>query len=147
MAIKAGFISMILETSHPGKCWRTGMFPALAISTWPDTFAISWTVSAPDDNLRRTRRFPIALTQSPIAPTSAYGLVENCDGIPKPNDSFMTNMPIACLPEQCEFPGERENKNSDYGRNMKWNPQTERFVNDPEADKMISRPMRRPWHL
>jgi len=33
------------------------------------------------------------------------------------------------------------------GRNMRWNPQTERFVNDPEADKMISRPMRRPWHL
>jgi len=91
------------------------MFPALAISTWPDTFAISWTVSAPDNNLRRTRRFPIALTQSLIAPTSAYGLVENCDGIPKPNDSFTTNMPIACLPGQCEFPGERENKNSDYG--------------------------------
>lgn len=59
----------------------------------------------------------------------------------------MTNMPIACLPEQCEFPGERENKDSDYGRNMKWNTKTERFVNEPEADKMISRPMRRPWHL
>ncbi len=33
------------------------------------------------------------------------------------------------------------------GRSVKWDPQTERFVNDPEADKMISRPMRRPWHL
>ena len=33
------------------------------------------------------------------------------------------------------------------GRNVRWNPRTERFVNDPEADKMISRPMRRPWHL
>jgi hypothetical protein len=33
------------------------------------------------------------------------------------------------------------------GRDMRWNPQTERFVNDLEADKMISRPMRRPWHL
>ena len=33
------------------------------------------------------------------------------------------------------------------GRSVKWDPRTERFVNDPEADKMISRPMRRPWHL
>jgi len=33
------------------------------------------------------------------------------------------------------------------GRKLKWNPETERFVNDPEADKMLSRPMREPWKL
>ena len=33
------------------------------------------------------------------------------------------------------------------GRHVSWDPQAERFVNDPEADKMISRPMRQPWHL
>jgi len=33
------------------------------------------------------------------------------------------------------------------GRNVSWDPQAERFVNDPDADKMISRPMRRPWRL
>jgi len=33
------------------------------------------------------------------------------------------------------------------GRSVSWDPQTERFVNDSEADKMISRPMRRPWRL
>jgi predicted dehydrogenase len=33
------------------------------------------------------------------------------------------------------------------GRSLRWNPQTERFVNDPEADAMISRKMRAPWHL
>ena len=33
------------------------------------------------------------------------------------------------------------------GRNLRWNSETERFEDDPEADKMISRPMRRPWHL
>ncbi|MHC4426546.1 MAG: twin-arginine translocation signal domain-containing protein [Planctomycetota bacterium] len=33
------------------------------------------------------------------------------------------------------------------GRNLSWNPQAECFVNDPGGDKMISRPMRRPWRL
>ena len=33
------------------------------------------------------------------------------------------------------------------GRNVSWDPQAERFVNDPEADKMMSRPMRKPWRL
>ena len=33
------------------------------------------------------------------------------------------------------------------GRKVKWNPECERFVNDPEADRMISRPMRAPWRL
>ena len=33
------------------------------------------------------------------------------------------------------------------GRNVSWDPQAERFVNDSDADKMISRPMRRPWRL
>lgn len=30
-------------------------------------------------------------------------------------------------------------------RPLKWNPQTERFVNDPEADRFISRAARAPW--
>ncbi|MFH1719270.1 MAG: Gfo/Idh/MocA family oxidoreductase [Planctomycetota bacterium] len=33
------------------------------------------------------------------------------------------------------------------GRKLRWNPQTERFVNDPEADRMMARAMRSPWHL
>ncbi|UCG58231.1 MAG: hypothetical protein JSU70_01745, partial [Phycisphaerales bacterium] len=33
------------------------------------------------------------------------------------------------------------------GRKLKWDPQRERFVNDTEADLMLSRPMRSPWHL
>ena len=33
------------------------------------------------------------------------------------------------------------------GRKVEWDPQKERFINDPEADRMISRPMRSPWHL
>lgn len=32
-------------------------------------------------------------------------------------------------------------------RKLQWNPDKEEFVNDPEANRMLSRPMRAPWHL
>jgi len=33
------------------------------------------------------------------------------------------------------------------GRKLRWNPQKERFVDDPQADRMLSRPMRSPWQV
>jgi len=33
------------------------------------------------------------------------------------------------------------------GRKVKWDPQKERFVDDNEANSMLSRPLRAPWHL
>jgi predicted dehydrogenase len=33
------------------------------------------------------------------------------------------------------------------GRKVRWNPQMERFIDDPEADRLLSRPMRSPWNL
>jgi predicted dehydrogenase len=33
------------------------------------------------------------------------------------------------------------------GRKVRWDPEAERFINDPEADRLLSRPMRSPWHL
>jgi len=33
------------------------------------------------------------------------------------------------------------------GRKVRWDPKKERFINDPEADRLLSRPMRNPWHL
>jgi predicted dehydrogenase len=33
------------------------------------------------------------------------------------------------------------------GRRVNWDPENERFINDPEADRLLSRPMRTPWHL
>jgi hypothetical protein len=33
------------------------------------------------------------------------------------------------------------------GRKVKWNPETEQFINDPEANRMMSRGMRSPWYL
>ena len=33
------------------------------------------------------------------------------------------------------------------GRKLKWNPEKERFVDDAEADKMLSRTQREPWTI
>jgi predicted dehydrogenase len=33
------------------------------------------------------------------------------------------------------------------GRKVRWNPEAERFVDDPQADRMLARAMRAPWHL
>ena len=33
------------------------------------------------------------------------------------------------------------------GRPLKWDPQNERFINDEQASRMLSRPMRSPWCL
>jgi len=33
------------------------------------------------------------------------------------------------------------------GRKLEWDPAAERFVNDPEADRMLARAMRSPWRL
>jgi predicted dehydrogenase len=33
------------------------------------------------------------------------------------------------------------------GRKLRWDPARERFVDDPEADRYLSRPLREPWHL
>ena len=33
------------------------------------------------------------------------------------------------------------------GRKLRWDPEKERFINDDEANRMLSRSMRSPWHL
>jgi hypothetical protein len=31
------------------------------------------------------------------------------------------------------------------GRRLEWDPDTEKFINDPEANSMLSRPQRAPY--
>ncbi|MHC4357046.1 MAG: Gfo/Idh/MocA family protein, partial [Planctomycetota bacterium] len=33
------------------------------------------------------------------------------------------------------------------GRKLRWDPAQEDFVNDAQANRMLSRPMRSPWRL
>jgi Holliday junction resolvase-like predicted endonuclease len=33
------------------------------------------------------------------------------------------------------------------GRKLRWDPTAEHFVDDAEANRLMSRPMRSPWHL
>ena len=33
------------------------------------------------------------------------------------------------------------------GRKLKWDPEKERFINNEQANRMLSQPMRSPWHL
>ena len=33
------------------------------------------------------------------------------------------------------------------GRKLRWNPDDERFINDEAANRLLSQPMRSPWHL
>ena len=33
------------------------------------------------------------------------------------------------------------------GRKVFWDPKKEMFKNDPKANRMLSRPMRKPWHI
>jgi len=33
------------------------------------------------------------------------------------------------------------------GRKIKWNPDKEEIIGDAEASRLLSRPMRAPWHL
>jgi hypothetical protein len=33
------------------------------------------------------------------------------------------------------------------GRKLSWDPATERFPGDEEADRFVNPPMRAPWHL
>ena len=33
------------------------------------------------------------------------------------------------------------------GRKLRWNPEGEKFINDGQANRMLTRPMRSPWHL
>jgi hypothetical protein len=32
------------------------------------------------------------------------------------------------------------------GRKLRWNPDTESFIGDDQANRLLSKPLRAPWH-
>ena len=65
-------------------------------------------------------------------------------------DALKTGKPVACPIDPsvrsntiCQL----DNIAVKLNRKLNWNPQKEQFINDPEANQMLSRPMRSPWHL
>ena len=32
------------------------------------------------------------------------------------------------------------------GRKLRWDPTNEQFINDDQANRLLTRPMRSPWH-
>ncbi len=88
------------------------------------------------------------------------------DSIIGPNEIHLYTCPageqrnfIDCVKSrrQCYFPPETGqrcftiahigNISMLLGRKLRWNPEKEKFINNEEADRMLSRSMRSPWHL
>jgi predicted dehydrogenase len=88
------------------------------------------------------------------------------DSVIGPNETHLFTCPqgeqrnfLDCVKsrQECYFPpeiGQRcftiahiGNIAMQLGRKLKWNPEMERFVDDEEANRMLGRAMRSPWHL
>ncbi|MBN1844564.1 MAG: Gfo/Idh/MocA family oxidoreductase [Sedimentisphaerales bacterium] len=81
---------------------------------------------------------------------SARGWAQTGDHVRNFLDCIKTRRETVCPPEKshrattvCHV----ANIGLRLGRPVQWDPARERFVNDPEADRMLSRAMRPPWHL
>jgi predicted dehydrogenase len=65
-------------------------------------------------------------------------------------DCIRSRRETVCSPEKSHRAttiGHIANICNRLGHRLKWDPKTEQFINDPEANKMLSRSMRPPWHL
>jgi len=85
------------------------------------------------------------------------------DSVIKPNEVHLYTAPdeirnfLDCVKtrKQCYAPAEVGHRTitiahigniaMQLGRKLRWDPAKERFVNDEEANRMLSRPMRKPW--
>ncbi|MDX9974154.1 MAG: Gfo/Idh/MocA family oxidoreductase [FCB group bacterium] len=93
--------------------------------------------------------FPATLKDVPLGPNDVH-LYES-------NDHFQNFLDCCRSGEKCVAPiepayhaitlGLLGNIAMQLGRELKWDPTTEHFVDDPIADRKLMRPMRAPWSL
>jgi hypothetical protein len=65
-------------------------------------------------------------------------------------DSVKTRKPPACPIEaavRSDTLAHLADISMRLGRKLRWDPEREVFVDDADANKMLDRPMRSPWHL
>jgi len=95
------------------------------------------------------RTWPDSLARVKIGPNEIH-LYESKNHFTNWLDCIRTgNKPICDVEIGCRSAAVCHLGNIAYqlDRSLKWDPEQEVFVNDPEANRLLSRPMRSPWHL
>ena len=90
---------------------------------------------------------PKALLKSVIGPNEIH-LYESTDHIGNFLDGVASRAPTitpANIAHHAIMIGHLGNIAMRFGRPLQWNPTAERFINDPEADRWLARPMRGSW--
>lgn len=90
---------------------------------------------------------PKSLLKSVIGPNEIQ-LYESTDHIGNFLDCVASRAPTitpANVAHHAIMIGHLGNIAMKLGRPLQWNPIAERFIGDPEADRLLSRPMRSPW--
>jgi predicted dehydrogenase len=95
------------------------------------------------------RTWPASLRRKKLGPNDLR--LHECDNH---HTDFLNSVRTRSLPGSNIDAGSRSitvchlgNIAYELGRPLKWDPVREDFVNDPEASRRLSRPMRSPWHL
>ena len=101
-----------------------------------------------DDETNVVTAEPVSLLK--MRGISARGWAHPGDHIRNFLDCIRSRRETVCSPEKSHRAttvAHVANISLRLGRPVEWNPKTERFVDDAEADRMISRAMRPPWRL
>jgi predicted dehydrogenase len=101
-----------------------------------------------DDHTNRVTAKPASILK--MRGISARSWANPGDHVRNFLDSVKTRRPTVCPPliaHRATAICHAMNISMRLGRPLKWDPKAERFLGDDEANRMISRAMRPPWHL